>query len=226
MANNKKYRCLNYGNCNNADSKKVFEIPEGEDLKCPECGNEMLQEVKKGLNWVLILTAVIAIAAIGGVVYYLTSDKGGQKVDTQEPIEVVDDNEEPDGETEEITEDIDDPDVIGPDTVVVTKTDTVTVTKTDTVEKVVKETVVVNNSLNNYNLGWGLYTGQASKGKPDGIGDIKVTKTYTIDLKSGGKTITVNSGDQIVNAKFENGKLVRGTVKFTDGTTKYFNIGV
>lgn len=224
MANNKKYRCLNYGNCNNADSKKVFEIPEGEDLKCPECGNEMLQEVKKGLNWVLILTAVIAIAAIGGVVYYLTSDKSGIPANTDDPTTVVDYAEEDQNEIDENIDYPEDEEEIVPDTVVVTDTDTVTVT--DTVEKVVKQTVVVNNSLNNYNLGWGLYTGQASNGKPDGIGDIKVTKTYTIDLKSGGKTITVNSGDQIVNAKFENGKLVRGTVKFTDGTTKYFNIGV
>lgn len=224
MANNKKYRCLNYGNCNNADSKKVFEIPEGEDLKCPECGNEMLQEVKKGLNWVLILTAVIAIAAIGGVVYYLTSDKSGIPANTDDPTTVVDYAEEDQNEIDENIDYPEDEEEIVPDTVVVT--DTVTVTKTDTVEKVVKQTVVVNNSLNNYNLGWGLYTGQASNGKPDGIGDIKVTKTYSIDLKSGGKTITVNSGDQIVNAKFENGKLVRGTVKFTDGTTKYFNIGV
>lgn len=222
MAKQKQYRCLNVGNCDKANKKKEFTIPEGEDLKCPECGMEMLQEVKGGLpSWIIALVAV-AVIAVGVIVFW---PKGGESAEPTDPegIEQIGDDEEYYEETEEPVDDGEEEMV--PDTVVVEKVDTVTVEKVDTVVVEKEKTVVVSNSLTNYNLGWGLYTGEGKSGKPHGIGDVKVTRSYSIDLKSGGKTIDVNNGDKIINAKFDNGKLIRGTVKFTSGTTKYFNIG-
>lgn len=222
MAKQKQYRCLNVGNCDKANKKEKFTIPEGEDLKCPECKKEMLQEVKGGLpSWIFALIAV-AVIAVCAIVFW---PKGGESAEPIDPegIEQIGDDEEYYEETEEPFDG--DEEEMVPDTVVVVETDTVTVKEVDTVVVEKEKTVVVSNSLTNYNLGWGLYTGEGKSGKPHGIGDVKVTRSYSIDLKSGGKTIDVNNGDKIINAKFDNGKLIRGTVKFTSGTTKYFNIG-
>lgn len=232
MAKQKQYRCLNVGNCDKANKKEKFTIPEGEDLKCPECKKEMLQEVKGGLpSWIFALIAV-AVIAVCAIVFW---PKGGESAEPIDPVETEQNNGEDGGEGyegteeygyEETEEPVDDgEEEMVPDTVVVEKVDTVTVEKVDTVVVEKEKTVVVSNSLTNYNLGWGLYTGEGKSGKPHGIGDVKVTRSYSIDLKSGGKTIDVNNGDKIINAKFDNGKLIRGTVKFTSGTTKYFNIG-
>ncbi len=235
MAKNKEYRCMNIGNCDKANNKEKFSIPEGEDLKCPECGSEMIQEVKGGgfPMWIVGVIAVAIIAA-GAVIFW---PKGENKATTPDGTEVFVDDEDDDedyNETEEAEDDgeeTDETDEVAPDTVyvqtVVQSTDTVVVERVDTVEKVVTKTVeATSNHLNNYNLGWGLYTGPAQAGKPHGTGEVKVTKSYTIDLKSGGKTIDVNNGDKIISARFREGKLVGGTVKYANGNTKPFNIGV
>ena len=212
MAKPKQYRCLNVGNCDKANNKEKFSIPEGEDLKCPECGQNMLQEVKGGLPaWVFALVAV-AVIAIAAIVFWPKGGESATPTDPQETEQVEDGEDEAYDEPEEPEDDGSDENEAVADTVIVV------------VEK--EKTVVVNSGLTNYNLGWGLYTGEGKSGKPHGVGDVKVTKSYSIDLKSGGKTIDVNNGDRIIKAKFDNGNLVRGTVKFSDGTTKSFNIGV
>ena len=72
------------------------------------------------------------------------------------------------------------------------------------------------------NLGWGTYNGPVSGGKSGMGGTITVNRSYTIDLKkASGETVTVNSGDKIVNAKVENGQLRQGEIRFADGRRKF-----
>ena len=81
MATNKKYKCLNIGNCTNANENVVFEIPVGEKLICPKCHKEMLVEVKPS-NWKLIAAiAGVVVAAGGGATYFLT--RGGTEAEVQ-----------------------------------------------------------------------------------------------------------------------------------------------
>lgn len=220
MAKNKKYICSNFGNCDKANKKEKFEIPEGEDLKCPDCGMPVT-EAKDGFPMWIVAVIAVAIIGIGAFIFW---PKGGEKADTTgvDQIEEIDIDEE---ETEEPFDEGEDA-VAVPDTVTLVVTDTVTITKTDTVT--VEKPVIVrgSNELSNYNLGWGKYTGKAKNGKPDGFGEVTVTKSYSIDLKSGGKTLDVSSGDVIKNAKFSEGKLVSGTLVRTDKTTKSFSIGI
>lgn len=64
----KKYKCLNIGNCDFANTGEIFEIAEGEELRCPkcECGSEMIVEVKT-INWGKIAAIVVAaILVLGG----------------------------------------------------------------------------------------------------------------------------------------------------------------
>ena len=75
------------------------------------------------------------------------------------------------------------------------------------------------------NLGWGIYSGPMSGGKPHGFGGtITVTRSYTIDLKkASGETVQVNPGDKIVNVKMENEKLRQGEIHFSNGTRRYLS---
>lgn len=62
----KKYKCMNIGNCDYANKPTEFEIAEGEELKCPECGSEMIIEVKKNPILMYIAIAVGALLVLGG----------------------------------------------------------------------------------------------------------------------------------------------------------------
>lgn len=76
------------------------------------------------------------------------------------------------------------------------------------------------------NLGWAMYDGPMKNGKPHGIGgSLKVTKSYTIDLKDGrGSTLDVQPGETIENTKFVDGVLRAGELHRKDGTRPYFTI--
>ena len=67
----KKYKCMNIGNCDYANTGKEFDISEGDDLKCPncKCGSDMIVEVRS-TKWKLIgivagvIVGVLAVATI------------------------------------------------------------------------------------------------------------------------------------------------------------------
>ncbi len=84
------------------------------------------------------------------------------------------------------------------------------------------------NYLTNARCEYGLYTGPAVNGKPGGgLGTIKVQGNHTIDLQNARKeTIDIASGDVILKAKYTDGRLVSGLVKFANGQAKHFNIGI
>ena len=75
------------------------------------------------------------------------------------------------------------------------------------------------------NLGCAVYDGPTSAGKPNGIGGVLTfKKSYTIDLKDGkGSTLNVESGDKIVDTKFDNGVLKLGELQRKSGERKYFS---
>lgn len=74
----KKYKCMNIGNCENANSGKVFEIAEGEELICPncKCGSDMLVEVKSS-PWKLIAGGLGAAAILGAGAFFVLKGGGG-----------------------------------------------------------------------------------------------------------------------------------------------------
>ena len=62
----KKYKCMNIGNCEFANSGEQFDIAEGEEAKCPKCGTDMIVEVKSKPIGKLIGIIVAVLAVIGG----------------------------------------------------------------------------------------------------------------------------------------------------------------
>lgn len=221
MALNKKYRCMNVGNCNHANENKTFEIPEGADLICPECKKDMLVEVKSGPNiGKIVICAVGAAALIGGGVFLFGgfgSDTDNAAVaDTAVTTEVV---------TEVVETPVDTLDEVVAETPVDTVTAPVEEKAKDVDEKEKQPKPV--NYLTGYSLGYGTYTGPAKNGRPHGPnGEINVTSTKEIDLADGGKTVTLNRGDKVIQTKFVDGKLVQGLIVRPDNSRKTFRVGV
>lgn len=75
----KKFKCMNIGNCDNANTGEVFEIAEGEEVKCPKCDSTMLAEVK-GTPWKLIGIIAAAIVVLGGIGFGVYSFIGGNDI--------------------------------------------------------------------------------------------------------------------------------------------------
>lgn len=75
------------------------------------------------------------------------------------------------------------------------------------------------------NLSCAVYDGPISGGKPNGLGGtLTFNKSYTIDLKDGkSSTLSVGSGDKIVDTKFDNGVLKQGELHRKTGERKYFS---
>lgn len=61
----KKYKCMNIGNCDFANTGEIFEIAEGEELKCPKCKQDMIVEVTSK-PWGKIIGIVVAVLAVVG----------------------------------------------------------------------------------------------------------------------------------------------------------------
>jgi NitT/TauT family transport system substrate-binding protein len=68
----KTFKCMNVGNCSNADAGKTFELADVGNLACPECGSKTLIAVKQGTppaTWAVAAVAVL-LAAVGGYLGY------------------------------------------------------------------------------------------------------------------------------------------------------------
>ena len=76
-------------------------------------------------------------------------------------------------------------------------------------------------------LGWAVYDGPLSNGKPHGTGGtLTVKKDYSIDLKdANGTKVEVEKGDKIVSTIFKNGKLTYCELHRKNGERKPLNIG-
>ncbi len=233
MANIKKYRCLNFGNCEKAGKKEVFEIPEGGEMKCPECGSEMIQEVKSSGKG-MIAIVVIAVIAVAGLIFaFFGPEKEAAPEPTPkpggDPVEVVDDSDETSVDSAEVARQ-----KALADSVAKAREDSIakakakaeadSIAKAKDGEKVGKPA----NYLTNARCEYGLYTGPAVNGKPGGgLGTIKVRGNHTINLRNARKeTIAITNGDIIEKAKFSDGRLVSGVVMFANGQARQFNIGI
>ena len=74
----KKFKCMNIGNCENANNGKEFEIAEGDEQVCPKCHSTMLVEVID-TNWKRIIGIVVGALVLIGIVVGLFLALGGSK---------------------------------------------------------------------------------------------------------------------------------------------------
>lgn len=71
----------------------------------------------------------------------------------------------------------------------------------------------------------GTYEGPMTGRTPDGLGgEIKVTRSYSIDLKNADhETIEISAGDKIVQTKFKDGVLLQGQLIRSNGERKWID---
>lgn len=215
----KRYKCMNFGACTKADQGTIIEINAletiGETPACPYCHQHTLEEqIKKPTNWKLIGGIAAAVVVLGGGAALMFTGGGAANEPIQKPLP---------------TEIVDTPQV---DSVKVAEE--VPVAKPEKEKADVKQTETDNTSPKtsepkpqpkSYNMGWGVYEGPMSGGKPNGFGgSIIVRSNYSIDLKkASGETVEVSSGDKIMNVKMENGRMRQGEIHFADGTRRFIS---
>ena len=78
---NKRGKCINFGNdCSVADRLQIVELGVTEDFVCPECGNDLIEDVKPPPPiWPKILIGVALLAGIGFGVYWLITRPKAEK---------------------------------------------------------------------------------------------------------------------------------------------------
>lgn len=227
MANVKKYRCMNVGNCQTANENKTFEIAEGAEKICPDCKKDMIVEVKNGPGAAVIggIVAGVAVVAIAACFFLgvFSGEKAAEATTGQETEEVDNGTSTDSVAVVEVEE--------------VETVDSVPAVETPAeAEKAEPEPAKVKdgtttaaapaNYLTGYALPYGLYTGPAKNGRPNGPnGDVKVTKSYSLDLHNG-QSLQLNPGDKISRCKFVDGKLTSGMLERPDNTAKQITIGV
>lgn len=84
----KKYKCMNIGNCDNANEGKEFEIAEGEELKCPKCGSDMIVEVKT-TPWGKYAAIAAAVVVLGGGAAFFALSGGDDATPASQPEQPV-----------------------------------------------------------------------------------------------------------------------------------------
>jgi hypothetical protein len=87
---NKIGKCINFGNCASADTKKEIEIKFGDDFVCPDCGLDLV-EVKKPSGvfpkWLIkLILGALALAGSGIAAFHFFSNN------TVEMVNVVKEN--------------------------------------------------------------------------------------------------------------------------------------
>lgn len=221
----KKFKCMNIGNCDLANTGEVFEIAEGEQEICPKCGSTMIVEAKGGIPTKLVaaIGGVAALAAvIGGIAYFSggseTPTPAAPATDTALVVRVDSDSIKK-GEAAALQAKEDSAKAAKEAEYAAQGKDDKKEGKDDEVDKPIKL------QPTSYNLGYGRYEGPMSGGKPHGFGgSITVTSRHTIDLKkASGETVEVGPGDKIMNVKMENGRLRQGEIHFADGTRRFIS---
>ena len=220
----KKGICKNFDNCDLADNKEIQEVDSSEFI-CAECGKELyeIQEESKKPKSKLLIIIIAAVVIIGGVVVGIVLSKGDEQLP---PVSV-----------DIVNEDLPEEDVELSTANEVATAETQTQQETATAGDIIINTNTSNNESTPQkstpvstetikDLGWAMYDGPKKNGKPHGIGgSLKVTKSYTIDLKDGkGSTLDVQPGETIENTKFVDGVLRAGELHRKDGTRPYFTI--
>lgn len=231
---NKMQKCI----CENPDCiNSNVDIPVGEPLICPECGNllrKLPSEPAKGMGVGIILAIVGgAVLLLGGgfaAWYFLAKDKvAAPAEDIEEVVEVAADDAEGEEDTliailedEEASTSEENTVYAVDDNVAETETPASQASKVDqqkpatdngktktTTKKAGKSTIKTKN---------GTYVGPTSGGKAHGFGDFTFSRKMSVPLNDGyGTVIEVVPGDRVVSAKFTDGKLRQGKFIFSDG---------
>lgn len=223
--------CKNIDECSLAE-EKVIQIVDKSEFICSECHKPLsvVEDAKNsnGVNKKLIAIIVAAIIIMIGVIVAL-SNSGGEDTTPKQEVDQSVATEEKANEQKS--------DASGNENVTTEQTKSskdgssavsqsqgVSVpqqSKTDVSSPKPNSNNVQRGSSSDggsINLGYAVYDGPSSGGRPNGIGTLTFRRNYTINLEDGqGGTVEASAGDKMFMAKFKNGRLVQGELHRSNG---------
>jgi len=78
---NRRGKCINFGNCAKADRKEIIELSVTEDFECPDCGSTLVEEkvpTKPPVGKYILIGLVLAV--LGGAGYFIFKPKDCSKI--------------------------------------------------------------------------------------------------------------------------------------------------
>lgn len=210
--------CENFDACNKAKTGEKIELDELDDFICPECHSDLREiQVAKKLNRKWIGGAVMLVIGIALAIYFVCfrTPYVSKLSDNTPPADTLITDEggklqNPTGGEGEPQDSID---------------------RKGELQESTGEGGVTEphpEPLRIIDLGYATYEGPHKNGKPHGPGGkLTFKKNYTLDLKKmPAEYVEVKDGDYMIDVKFNNGRLVQGTIYFTNGTHKWISIGL
>jgi hypothetical protein len=206
-------KCINFGNCPVADRKQIVELDITEDFLCPDCGNNLVEDVKPPSPvWPKILIVVILLAGIGfGAYWYFTQIKPQEK-----PQEISQTQKGRDRNTN-----VKDTPDIAPINPVATNPEPTSPVSTNPAPTTPASSNPTPPNTGTKNQGQenqatsgtvsvegGTYTGEVKNKQPHGMGTIRYNARTLIDSRDPKKRYA-ESG-QYITGEFYNGRLVQG----------------
>lgn len=214
----KKGRCLNFGNCNKANTKEIIDINVGEDFVCPECEGELVEVKVTDTPWILIIGGAVAVLAIAVVTFIFFNQDGGTEplgggaggnitvVDSIAVDTLMQSGADIDTDTKQITE----VEVVQP---AGTVTETTQTSKESSAGGVVTK-----------DLGYAVWTGKVKNGRPHDVqGTLTFKASHIIDSRDE-KGRTAGPGDRVIGT-FEDGHLTQGKWYKSDGNVESIILG-
>lgn len=207
--------------CSLCQKKEKQAIRSTKDFVCAECGAPLTEVTPPRPFPTKILISILSIILlVAAVVIGIVRQRGGNG----EPVTV--DTIDSTGAVQPIDSI---PNTIH-DTIILNDT-TILVVRDTIVDTIIKEVPSKKTdsqgskrekASGNSDQGWYTWNGAYRDGKPHGKGTMKITRTYTIELKDiTGSKITVYPGETI-NAMLDNGRIRGGDIIHKDGSSTTF----
>lgn len=205
----KKGRCLNFGNCNKANTKEIVEINVGEDFVCPDCQGDLVEVKVSKPPYGLIAGGVVAVLAIavGAYFFLMKGDTIPTEPVTDSEITMIDSVK-----TEECMNNTDKEEIIEP------------APEVEPVKSSEADKQPTTGGIVTKDLGYAVWTGKMKNGKPHDVQGILKFKTNHIIDSRDDKERMAGPGDKVIGT-FEEGHLTQGKWYKTDGNVESIILG-
>jgi len=221
----RKGRCINFGNCNIADTKEIIELNLGDDFVCsnPECRG-MLVEVKKQSpkKWIFYLG--IAVLLIGTILIFIVKSKIDQATEMGKVVDKAITTIESIGhaqiETKKDDSETTQTQPSGSKTLPIETTKAPTAgggTMIEEGERVSKEPIKYSNRSKNFENG-DRYVGEMKNGEMHGLGTLYYNSDQIISEKDLKKRKALK-GDYLIGEWYE-GRVVNGKLFDSNNSQK------